>query len=105
MHGKFPAAQWVEHCTANAVRVRMGILYRGTCRFVLFFPFSLLFLFQLFFRSFVAIPMLYQSKMLAGVSVGFPPLFSKFTLSKYTLKLRTCIGTLLNLIVMKSNNQ
>ena len=105
MHGKFPAAQWVEHCTANAVRVRMEILYRGTCRFVLFFPFSLLFLFQLFFRSFVAIPMLYQSKMLAGVSVGFPPLISKFTLSKCTLKLRTCVGTLLNLIVMKSNNQ
>ena len=72
---------------------------------VLFFPFSLLFLFQLFFRSFVAIPMLYQSKMLAGVSVGFPPLISKFTLSKCTLKLRTCVGTLLNLIVMKSNNQ
>ena len=43
--------------------------------------------------------------MLAGVSVGFPPLISKFTLSKCTLKLRTCIGTLLNLIVMKSNNQ
>ena len=40
--------------------------------------------------------MLYQSKMLAGVSVGFPPLISKFTLSKCTLKLRTCIGTLLN---------
>ena len=70
-----------------------------------FFPFSLLFLFQLFFQSFVAIPMLYQSKMLAGVSVGFPPLISKFTLSKCTLKLRTCIGTLLNLSVMKSNNQ
>ena len=85
MHGKFPAAQWVEHCTANAVRVRMEILYRGTCRFVLFFPFYLLFLFQLFFQSFVAIPMLYQSKMLAGVSVGFPPLISKFTLSKCIL--------------------
>ena len=96
MHGKFPAAQWVEHCTANAVRVRMEILYRGTCRFVLFFPFYLLFLFQLFFRSFVAIPILYQSNMLAGVSVGFPPLLSKFTLSKCTLKLRKCIGTLLN---------
>ena len=40
--------------------------------------------------------MLYQSKMLDGVSVGFPPLISKFTLSKCTLKLRTCIGTLLN---------
>ena len=105
MHGKFPAAQWVEHCTANAVRVRMEILYWGTCRFVLFFPFSLLFLFQLFFQSFVAIPMFYQSKMLAGVSVGFPPLISKFTLSKCTLKLRTCIGTLLNLSIMKSNNQ
>ena len=63
--------------------------------FCLFF-FSLLFLFQLFFRSFVAIPMLYQSKMLDGVSVGFPPLISKFTLSKYTLKSRTCNGTLLD---------
>ena len=61
-----------------------------------FFFFSLLFLFQLFFRSFVAIPMLYQSKMLDGVSVGFPPLISKFTLSKCTLKSRTCNGTLLD---------
>ena len=42
MYGKFPAAQWVEHCTANAVRVRIEILYRGTCRFVFFF-FLLLF--------------------------------------------------------------
>ena len=40
--------------------------------------------------------MLYQSKMLDGVSVGFPPLISKFTLSKYTLKSRTCNGTLLD---------
>ena len=52
--------------------------------------------FLIIFRSFVAIPILYQSKMLAGVSVGFPPLISKFTLSKCTLKLRTCIGTQLN---------
>ena len=42
MYGKFPAAQWVEHCTANAVRVRIEILYRGTCSFVFFF-FLLLF--------------------------------------------------------------
>ena len=40
--------------------------------------------------------MLYQSKMLDGVSVGFPPLISKFTLSKCTLKSRTCNGTLLD---------
>ena len=32
-HGKFPAAQWVEHCTAKAVPVRMEILFRGTCHF------------------------------------------------------------------------
>ena len=105
MHGKFPAAQWVEHCTAFAVRVRMEILYRGICRFVLSFFFFFMISFLIIFRSFVAIPILYQSNMLAGVSVGFPPLISKFTLSKCTLKLRTCIGTLLNLIVMKSNNQ
>ena len=42
MYGKFPAAQWVEHCTANAVPVWMEILFRGTCRFVFFF-FLLLF--------------------------------------------------------------
>ena len=36
-HGKFPAAQWVEHCTAKAVPVRMEILTRGTCCFVLDF--------------------------------------------------------------------
>ena len=40
--------------------------------------------------------MLYQSKMLDGVSVGFPPLISKLTLSKCTLKSRTCNGTLLD---------
>ena len=96
MHGKFPAAQWVEHCTAFAVRVRIEILYRGTCRFVLSFFFFFMISFLIIFRSFVAIPILYQSNMLAGVSVGFPPLISKFTLSKCTLKLRTCIGTLLN---------
>ena len=44
MYGKFPAAQWVEHCTANAVRVRIEILYRGTCRFVLFFSFYYFFI-------------------------------------------------------------
>ena len=38
----------------------------------------------------------YTTNMLAGVSVGFPPLLSKFTLSKCTLKLRKCIGTQLN---------
>ena len=38
-HGKFPAAQWVEHCTAKAVPVRMEILTRGTCCFVLGFFF------------------------------------------------------------------
>ena len=96
MHGKFPAAQWVEHCTAFAVRVRIEILYRGTCRFVLSFFFFFMISFLIIFRSFVAIPILYQSNMLAGVSVGFPPLLSKFTLSKCTLKLRKCIGTLLN---------
>ena len=96
MHGKFPAAQWVEHCTAFAVRVRIEILYRGTCRFVLSFFFFFMISFLIIFRSFVAIPNLYQSNMLAGVSVGFPPLLSKFTLSKCTLKLRKCIGTLLN---------
>ena len=94
--GKFPAAQWVEHCTAFAVRVRMEILYQGICRFVLSFFFFFMISFLIIFRSFVAIPILYQSSMLAGVSVGFPPLISKFTLSKCTLKLRTCIGTLLN---------
>ena len=43
--------------------------------------------------------------MLAGVSVGFPPLISKFNLSKCTPKLRTCIGTLLNLSVIKAYNK
>ena len=51
MYGKFPAAQWVEHCTANAVRVRIEILYRGTCRFVFFF-FLLLFHYFFFEDSF-----------------------------------------------------
>ena len=46
MHGKFPAAQWVEHCTAKAVPVRMEILFRGTCRF-----FSLLFFYLFFFSK------------------------------------------------------
>ena len=85
MHGKFPAAQWVEHCTAFAVRVRMEILNRGTCRFVLSFFFFFMISFLIIFRSFVAIPILYQSNMLARVSVGFPPLISKFTLSKCIL--------------------
>ena len=44
-HGKFPAAQWVEHCTAKAVPVRMEILTRGTCCFVLDFFFLTLFMF------------------------------------------------------------
>ena len=44
MYGKFPAAQWVEHCTANAVRVRIEILYRGTYRFVSFFSFYYFFI-------------------------------------------------------------
>ena len=44
--------QGVEYCTANAVRVRIEILYRGTCRFVLFFSsFSLWFLFQFIFSK------------------------------------------------------
>ena len=56
MHGKFPAAQWVEHCTANAVRVRIEILYRGTCRFVLFF---FLFLCDFFFNYFFEASLLF----------------------------------------------
>ena len=44
-HGKFPAAQWVEHCTAKAVPVRMEILTRGTYCFVLDFFFLTLFMF------------------------------------------------------------
>ena len=50
-HGKFPAAQWVEHCTAKAVPVRMEILQRGSCRFfflILFFSF-LYFLFSMIY--------------------------------------------------------
>ena len=39
------------------------------------------------------------------IGQGFLPLVGKFTLSKCTLKLRTCIGTLLNLSVIISNNQ
>ena len=38
------------------------------------------------------------------IGQGFLPLVGKFTLSKCTLKLRTCIGTLLNLSVIISNN-
>ena len=37
IYGKFPTAQWVECCTANAVPVRMEILFRGTCCFSFFF--------------------------------------------------------------------
>ena len=56
MHGKFPAAQWVEHCTANAVRVRMEILYRGTSRFVLSFFFLCYFFFNYFFEASLLFP-------------------------------------------------
>ena len=52
MYGKFPAAQWVEHCTANAVRVRIEILYRGTYRFVSFFSFYYFFMIFFFEDSF-----------------------------------------------------
>ena len=96
MHGKFPAAQWVEHCTANAVRVRMEILYRGTCRFDFFF--SLFFFFiDFFFRRFAAI--LYYARLKSSVeyvcivlfslyyiSQGFLLLIGNFTLSKCTLE-------------------
>ena len=70
-----------------------------------FFLFICYFFFNYFFEASLLFPFYTSLKILAGVSVGFPPLISKFTLSKCTLKLRTCIGTLLNLIVMKSNNQ
>ena len=86
---------------------------------VLFFFFLLFlcdFFFNLFFRSFVAILILYQSKKKFGVSLYTPllallnwPRFSSTCWqvypSKCTLKLRTCIGTLLNLSVIISNNQ
>ena len=39
------------------------------------------------------------------IGQGFLPLVGKFTLSKCTLKLRTCIETLLNLSIIISNNQ
>ena len=39
------------------------------------------------------------------LSQGFLPLICKFTFLKCTLKLRTCIGTLLNLSIFKSNNK
>ena len=117
MHGKFPAAQWVEHCTANAVRVRMEILYRGTCRFDFFFvSLFFFFLYWFFFRSFAAI--LYYARLKSSVeylcivlfslyyiSQGFLLLIGNFTLSKCTLKLRTCVGTLLNLSVIKWKNK
>ena len=74
----------------------MEILYRGTCRFVLFFFFFFVISFLNIFSKLLAIPILYQSKMLDGVSVGFPPLISKFILTKCTLKSRTCNGALLN---------
>ena len=112
MHGKFPAAQWVEHCTANAVRVRMEILYRGTCRFDFFFVSLFFFSLLIFFPSFAAI--LYYARLKSSVeylcivlfslyyiSQGFLLLIGNFTLSKCTLKLRTCVGTLLNLSVIK----
>ena len=99
MHGTLPAAQWVEHCTANAVRVRME-----TCRFDFFI--------DSFFPSFAAI--LYYARLKSSVeylcivlfslyyiSQGFLLLIGNFTLSKCTLKLRTCVGTLLNLSVIK----
>ena len=60
-HGKFPAAQWVEHCTAKAVPVRVEILTRGTCRFffVVVFLFSFTFLIFFFFWRFVSFLILY----------------------------------------------
>ena len=61
-----------------------------------FFLFICYFFFNYFFEASLLFPFYTSLKILAGVSVGFPPLISKFTLSKCTLKLRTCIGTLLN---------
>ena len=106
MHSKFPAAQWIEYCTANTVRIRIDILYQWTCRFAFFLLFRLLFyetsLLFLFYTSLkrslerlcILLIMLYY------INQGFLSLIGKFTLSKCTLKLRTCAGTLLNLSVI-----
>ena len=111
MHGKFPAAQWVEHCTAKAVPVRMEILFRGICRFFCFFYFYSFF--NVLFGRFFSFPSLYENQKKCKVSVY--PSFYFITLAKvffhllaslpfsYTPKLGTCIGMLLDRNVIKLN--
>ena len=103
MHSKFPAAQWIEYCTANAVRIRIDILYQWTCRFAFFLLFRLLFYETSLLFLFYTSPKSSLERLcillflLYYISQGFLPLIGKFTLSKCTLILRTCVGTLLNL--------
>ena len=52
-HGKFPAAQWVEHCTAKVVPVGMEVCSRGLTVFLFFKPFFMI------FGLFVCFPMVY----------------------------------------------
>ena len=71
---------------------------------IYFFEFSLVFLFYTSLkRSVEYLCILLFS--LYYIGQGFLPLIGQFTLSKCTFKLRTCIGTLLNLSIIISNNQ
>ena len=108
-HGKFPAAQWVEHCTAKAVPVRMEILTWGTCRF----PFIYIY-FLIFFNVLFIFPFIPSLQIVWSVFVysSFPFItlqkvifhFLASLLFPYTLKLRTCIGTLLSFNINRLRN-
>ena len=76
MHSKFPAAQWIEYCTANTVRIRIDILYQWTCRFAFFFSIT-------FLQNFAAIPILYQPKKQFGASL-YTPLLALLHSSRFS---------------------
>ena len=108
MHGKFPAAQWVEHCTANAVRVRIEKPVSRDLPFCLFVFFFFVFFFEalLLFSYYARLKSSIEYLCIVlfslyCISQGFLPLIGNFTLSKCTLISRTCVGTLLNLSVIK----
>ena len=85
IHGKFPAAQWVEHCTAKAVPVRMEILFRGTCRFFhwfFFFFFSKIRFLSYFISRYEIMwsVFVYSPFLLQYIREGFVPLLGKVSL-------------------------
>ena len=88
----------------------------GELAVLIFFSLFFFFFIDFFFRSFAAI--LYYARLKSSeeylcivlfslyyISQGLPLLIGNFTLSKCTLKLRTCVGTLLNLSVIKLKKQ